>query len=76
MSLGTSRKPGGTEIMWDTSSAALCRLCESTRRYQIPQRKNTETLIDANKEVCLEINADKTEYMLLSSCQNAGQILT
>jgi hypothetical protein len=26
--------------------------------------KNTETLIDASKEVGLEINADKTEYML------------
>jgi hypothetical protein len=29
-------------------------------------KKNTETLIDANKEVGLEINVDKTKYMLLS----------
>jgi hypothetical protein len=36
-------------------------------------RKNTETLIDASKEVGLEINAEKTKYMLLSCQQNAGQ---
>jgi hypothetical protein len=27
-------------------------------------KKNTETLIDAGKEVGLEINVDKTKYML------------
>jgi hypothetical protein len=36
-------------------------------------KKNTETLINANKEVGLEINVDKTKYMLLSRHQNAGQ---
>jgi hypothetical protein len=36
-------------------------------------KKNTETLIDASKEVGLEINVDKTKYMLLSHHQNAGQ---
>jgi hypothetical protein len=35
--------------------------------------KNTETLIDASKEVGLEINAHKTNYMLLSCHQNVGQ---
>jgi hypothetical protein len=35
--------------------------------------KNTETLIDASKEVGLEINIEKTKYMLLSRHQNAGQ---
>jgi hypothetical protein len=35
--------------------------------------KNTETLIDASKEVGLEINVEKTKYMLLSCHQNAGQ---
>jgi hypothetical protein len=36
---------------------------------------NTETLIDASKEVSLEVNAEKTKYtcMLLSRHQNAGQ---
>jgi hypothetical protein len=36
-------------------------------------RKNTETLIDASKEVGLEINVEKTKYMLLSRHQNVGQ---
>jgi hypothetical protein len=36
-------------------------------------KKNTETLIDASKEVGLEINIEKTKYMLLSRHQNAGQ---
>jgi hypothetical protein len=36
--------------------------------------KNTETLIDASKEVGLEINVEKTKYMLLSRDQNAFQI--
>jgi hypothetical protein len=30
-------------------------------------KKNTETLTDASKEVGLEINAEKTKYMLLIS---------
>jgi hypothetical protein len=36
-------------------------------------KKNMETLIDASKEVGLEVNTEKTEYMLLSRRQNAGQ---
>jgi hypothetical protein len=36
-------------------------------------KKNTETLINASKEVGLEIKAEKTKYMLLSREQNVGQ---
>jgi hypothetical protein len=36
-------------------------------------KKNTKTLIDASKEVCLEVNAEKTKYKLLSRHHNAGQ---
>jgi hypothetical protein len=32
-------------------------------------KKNTETLIDASKEVGLEVHAEKTKYMLLSHHQ-------
>jgi uncharacterized protein (UPF0335 family) len=35
--------------------------------------KNTETLIDATKEVGLEVNVEKTKYMLVSRDQNAEQ---
>jgi hypothetical protein len=36
-------------------------------------KKNTETLTDASKEVGLEVNAERSKYMLLSHHQNAGQ---
>jgi hypothetical protein len=35
--------------------------------------KNTETLIDASKEVGLEINEEKTKHMQMSRHQNVGQ---
>jgi late competence protein required for DNA uptake (superfamily II DNA/RNA helicase) len=38
-------------------------------------KKSKETLIDASKEVGLEINIEETKYMLLSRHQTAGQIL-
>jgi hypothetical protein len=34
-------------------------------------KKNTKTLVDASKEVGVEVNAEKTKYMLLSRHQNA-----
>jgi hypothetical protein len=36
-------------------------------------KKNTETSIEANKKVGLEVNAEKTKYTLLSLYQNAGK---
>jgi hypothetical protein len=36
-------------------------------------KKKTETLFDASDEVRLEIDVEKTKYMLLSHRQNAGQ---
>jgi hypothetical protein len=36
-------------------------------------KKNTETVIDASKEVGLEISVEKTKYMLHSCHQNVGQ---
>jgi hypothetical protein len=36
-------------------------------------KKNIETLIDASREDSLEINIQKTKYMLLFCHQNAGQ---
>jgi hypothetical protein len=35
-------------------------------------KENTETLIDSTKEVGLEINMEKTKYMLLSCHLNVG----
>jgi histidinol-phosphate/aromatic aminotransferase/cobyric acid decarboxylase-like protein len=36
-------------------------------------KKHRETLIDASEEVGLEVNAEKTKYVLLFLHQNAGQ---
>jgi hypothetical protein len=36
---------------------------------------DAQTLIDAGKEVGLEVNTEKTKYMLLSHQQNGGQSL-
>jgi len=36
-------------------------------------QKNTEALTVASKEIGLEVNADKTKYMVMSRDQNAGR---
>jgi hypothetical protein len=36
-------------------------------------RKNTEALLIASKDIGLEINAEKSKYMVMSPDQNAGQ---
>jgi hypothetical protein len=36
-------------------------------------KKNTEALLDASKEVGLEVNPEKTKYMLMSRSQKIGQ---
>jgi hypothetical protein len=35
--------------------------------------KNTQTLIDASKEVCLEVDVERTKYVLMSHDRNADQ---
>jgi len=37
-------------------------------------KKNTKALVVASKKTGLELNADKTKYMVMSRDQNAGQI--
>jgi hypothetical protein len=36
-------------------------------------KEKTETLIHASREIGLEVNAEKTKYMLVSHLQTAGQ---
>ena len=36
-------------------------------------KKNTEALVVDSKEIGLEVNADKTKYMVMSRDQNAGR---
>ena len=37
-------------------------------------KKNAESLVAVTKEIGLEVNADKTKYMIMSRDQNAGQV--
>ena len=41
-------------------------------KVYILQRKNTGALVVASKEIGLEVNTDKTKYMVMSRAQNAG----
>jgi hypothetical protein len=36
-------------------------------------KENAEAVVAATKEIGLEVNADKTKYMIMSRDQNAGQ---
>jgi len=36
-------------------------------------KKNTEALVVASREIGLEVNADKSKYMIMSPDKNAGQ---
>jgi hypothetical protein len=36
-------------------------------------QKSTEAVSDASKEVDLEVNPEKTKYMLITRCKDAGQ---
>ena len=36
-------------------------------------KENAEALVVSNKETWLEVNADKTKYMVISRDQNAGR---
>jgi hypothetical protein len=36
-------------------------------------KENSETLLEASRYIGLEINAEKTKYMIMSCCLNSGQ---
>jgi hypothetical protein len=36
-------------------------------------KENTETYLEANRNIDLEINAEKTKYMIISCHPNSGQ---
>jgi oligoendopeptidase F len=50
----------------------IIQVIHSRIKHRHHKEKYT-TLIDASKEIGLEVNREKTKYMLLSRRQNAGQ---
>jgi hypothetical protein len=59
------------QVGLNTSAAGPCWWCVPTGRYIDSIRKNIETITGASKEVGLEVNSEKTKY-ILSRHQNAG----
>jgi hypothetical protein len=51
---------------------AVCADDVNQLEDNITIKRNTETLIDASKDVGLEVNIENTKYILLSHHQNSG----
>jgi hypothetical protein len=66
------REPGRAEIEWDTSPLACADDVNVVGENVGPVRK-TKALVDAGKEVGLEVNSEKTKCMLMSRCQKVGK---
>jgi hypothetical protein len=67
--------PGGTEIKWDTSVACVYWWYECTGRKH-RYHKEKQNLIDASKEVGLEVNTEKTKSIVAWIPIARQQILT
>jgi hypothetical protein len=68
------REPGGTDTEWDTSAFLASADDVNIVGENIDTiQRNTKALLDASKEIGLEVNLEKTKYMLASRCQKAGQ---
>jgi hypothetical protein len=71
----TAQKTGGNKI--GTHQLPVCAEVVNLLGDNIDTvKENIETLIDASREVGLEVNIKESKFMLLSSHQNAGQIVT
>jgi hypothetical protein len=65
MPLRKSEKRKGIGTKWDASAYAINLLGENINTTN----KNTEAVLDASKEVGLEVNAEKTKYIFMSRHQ-------
>jgi hypothetical protein len=71
--LGGSKEPGRAEIECDTPALAYADDVTIGGENVDTIKKNTEALLDISKEVGLEVNPEKTKYMLKSRSQKIGQ---
>jgi hypothetical protein len=68
-----SGKQRGLEIQWQTSALLYSHDVNIMDGSIHNIRKNTEALLITSKEIGLEVNAEKTKYIVMSRDQNAGQ---
>ena len=68
-----SGKSGWHEIKWYTSVLVYVDDVNILGGSVSTVKKNTKSLVVASKEIGLEINADKTKYLVMSRNHRAGQ---
>jgi len=68
-----SSKPGWLEIKWYTSSFVYADDVSVLGGKMRTLKKKTEVSVVENKEIGLEVNADKTKYMVTSRYLNTGR---
>ena len=57
-----------------SDSGPASRVIRITTSHVVFHDRNAEDLVAATREIGLEVNADKTKYMVMSRDQNAGRI--
>jgi hypothetical protein len=68
-----SGKPGWLEMKWYAKLLAYADDVNILGGSVHTVRENAEALVAATKEIGLEVNADKTKYMVMSRDRNAGR---
>jgi hypothetical protein len=66
-------KPGRTEMEWNMQLVFYADDVNLLGDNINAIKKNTDALIDTSKEVGLEVNAEKSKYILMFHHQNAVQ---